>query len=90
MFVCVFCDSQHNTRWFKYDRDYLCVNKSQLVPVIFEPPCTYTNVMLLFPSLLFSVSNHGLNGANMLLKLCENIAVRFLDVIKIPVLSLLV
>ena len=30
----------HNTRWFKYDRDYLCVNKSQFVPVIFEPPCT--------------------------------------------------
>jgi hypothetical protein len=29
---------QH-TRWFKYDRDYLCVNKSQFVPVIFEPPC---------------------------------------------------
>jgi hypothetical protein len=30
----------HNfTRWFKYDRDYLCVNKSQFVPVIFEPPC---------------------------------------------------
>ena len=28
------------TRWFKYDRDYLCVNKSQFVPVIFEPPCT--------------------------------------------------
>jgi hypothetical protein len=28
------------TRWFKYDRDYLCVNKSQSVPVIFEPPCT--------------------------------------------------
>jgi hypothetical protein len=26
-------------RWFKYDRDYLCVNKSQFVPVIFEPPC---------------------------------------------------
>jgi hypothetical protein len=31
-----------NTRWFKYDRDYLCVNKSQFVPVIFEPPCNYT------------------------------------------------
>jgi hypothetical protein len=31
-----------NTRWFKYDRDYLCVNKSQFVPVIFEPPCTST------------------------------------------------
>jgi hypothetical protein len=28
-----------NTRWFKYDWDYLCVNKSQFVPVIFEPPC---------------------------------------------------
>jgi hypothetical protein len=29
-----------NTRWFKYDRDYLCVNKSQFGPVIFEPPCS--------------------------------------------------
>jgi hypothetical protein len=28
------------TRWFKYDRDWLCVNKPQSVPVIFEPPCT--------------------------------------------------
>jgi hypothetical protein len=28
-----------HTRWFKYDRDDLCVNKSQFVPVIFEPPC---------------------------------------------------
>jgi hypothetical protein len=27
------------TRWFKYDRDDLCVNKSQFVPVISEPPC---------------------------------------------------
>jgi hypothetical protein len=27
------------TGWFKYDRDDLCVNKSQFVPVIFEPPC---------------------------------------------------
>ena len=35
------------TRWFKYDRDDLCVNKSQFVPVIFKPPCTniiYINV----------------------------------------------
>jgi hypothetical protein len=32
------------TRWFKYDRDYLCVNKSQFVPVIFEPPCIYSRV----------------------------------------------
>jgi hypothetical protein len=29
----------NDTRWFKYDRDDLCVNKSQFVPVIFEPPC---------------------------------------------------
>ena len=28
------------TRWFKYDRDWFCINKSQFVPVIFEPPCT--------------------------------------------------
>jgi hypothetical protein len=33
------------TRWFKYDRDWLCVNKSQFVPVIFETHCTY-NVIL--------------------------------------------
>jgi hypothetical protein len=31
--------SKGNTRWFKYDREDLCVNKSQFVPVIFEPPC---------------------------------------------------
>jgi hypothetical protein len=29
------------TRWFRYDRDYLYVNKSQFVPVIFEPPCIW-------------------------------------------------
>jgi hypothetical protein len=33
------------TRRFKYDRDDLCVNKSQFVPVIFEPPCI--NIILL-------------------------------------------
>jgi hypothetical protein len=30
-----------STKWFKYDRDYLCVNKSQFVPVISEPPCIW-------------------------------------------------
>ena len=30
---------ENNTRWFKYDRDYLCVNKPVTFPVIFEPPC---------------------------------------------------
>jgi hypothetical protein len=34
------------TSWFKYDRDYLCVNKSQFVPVISEPPCTYTHIYI--------------------------------------------
>ena len=32
------------TRWFKYDRDYLCVNKSRFVPVIFIPPCIKTHI----------------------------------------------
>ena len=27
------------TRWFKYDRDYLCVNLATSVLVKFEPPC---------------------------------------------------
>jgi hypothetical protein len=35
-----------NTRWFKYDRDCLCVNESQFVPVIFERPCTKTFLYL--------------------------------------------
>ena len=30
-------------RWFKYDRDDMCANKSQFVPVIFEPPCILPN-----------------------------------------------
>jgi hypothetical protein len=30
-----------NTRWFKYDRDKLWLVYTQIVPVIFEPPCTY-------------------------------------------------
>ena len=34
------------TRWFKYDRNDLCVNKSQFVPVIFEPPCNSRNCHL--------------------------------------------
>jgi hypothetical protein len=30
-----------STRWFKYDRDKLWLVYTQIVPVIFEPPCTY-------------------------------------------------
>jgi hypothetical protein len=37
------------TRWFKYDRDYLCVNKSQFVPVISEPPCIHTHKYIYTP-----------------------------------------
>jgi hypothetical protein len=33
------------TRWFRYDRDDLCVNKSQFVPVIFEPSCIWVRMM---------------------------------------------
>ena len=32
-----------NTRWFKYDRDKLWLVYTQIVPVIFEPPCIHTN-----------------------------------------------
>ena len=42
-------ETPFNTRWFKYDRDYLCVNKSQFVPVIFEPPCINLLPKLTFP-----------------------------------------
>jgi hypothetical protein len=31
--------SSPNTRWFKYDRDKLWLVYTQIVPVIFEPPC---------------------------------------------------
>jgi hypothetical protein len=30
-----------NTRWFKYDRDKLWLVYTQIVPVIFEPPCIF-------------------------------------------------
>jgi hypothetical protein len=34
-----------NTRWFKYDRDKLWLVYTQIVPVIFEPPCINTYIM---------------------------------------------
>ena len=42
-FYRLYMNSPRNTRWFKYDRDDLCVNKSQFVPVIFEPPFISVN-----------------------------------------------
>jgi hypothetical protein len=43
-------------RWFKYDRDWLCVNKSQFVPVIFEPPCI---ILWSCPSWLLKIARKG-------------------------------
>jgi hypothetical protein len=45
--VAVYFTYKVNTRWFKYDRDYLCVNKLQFVLVIFEPPCMSVRGLLL-------------------------------------------
>jgi hypothetical protein len=47
--VCNYCSCKaemlhHSTRWFKYDQDNLCVNKSEFVPVILEPPCIFYTV----------------------------------------------
>jgi hypothetical protein len=33
--------TQLYTRWFKYDQDKLWLVYTQIIPVIFEPPCTY-------------------------------------------------
>ena len=35
-----------NTRWFKYDRDKLWLVYTQIVPVIFEPPCSCASFAL--------------------------------------------
>jgi hypothetical protein len=40
---------KYYTRWFKYDRDKLWLVYTQIVPVIFEPPCTYTRSVTQFP-----------------------------------------
>jgi hypothetical protein len=70
------------TRWFKSDRHYLCVNKSQFVPVIFEPPCinqphTHSaaekvsshNVSYLYPSTLTKIYMIKLSHVNSALTL---------------------
>ena len=43
-----------NTRWFKYDRDKLWLVYTQIVPVIFEPPCN-NNVIKMLITLGLSV-----------------------------------
>ena len=43
------------TRWFKYDRDKVCLVYTQIVPVIFEPPCTLFALCLACHYLYFTV-----------------------------------
>ena len=50
------------TRWFKYDQDYLCVNKSQFVPVIFEPPCIISDCVCVWDER--SCTPHALQHQN--------------------------
>jgi hypothetical protein len=38
-------DCSFNTRWFKYDRDKLWLVYTQIVPVIFEPPCIFADTL---------------------------------------------
>ena len=42
------CQMEWCTRWFKYDRDKLWLVYTQIVPVIFEPPCIYLNSLYCF------------------------------------------
>jgi hypothetical protein len=39
--------SNNNTRWFKYDRDKLWLVYTQIIPVIFEPPCIISTLFAL-------------------------------------------
>jgi hypothetical protein len=55
MSACFQYEYSRCTRWFKYDRDYLCVNKSQFVPVIFEPPCMWTEGLTCSPTCVLFV-----------------------------------
>ena len=54
--VVLYCDWENSstkaktkpsfTRWFKYDRDKLWLGYTQIVPVLFEPPCTFWKLVL--------------------------------------------
>ena len=63
------------TRWFKYDRDDLCVNKSQFVPVIFEPPCIWwmcTDVSDESTDCIFRVNYTGPRSKRYLVGHCDD------------------
>jgi hypothetical protein len=47
------------TRWFKYDRDKLWLVYTQIVPVMFEPPCI-TDLLDIFIFVVFATTGFGL------------------------------
>jgi hypothetical protein len=55
------------TRWFEYDQDDLCVNKSQFVPVIFEPRCIYIYFFFFFCRTL-NLSAHRVSDNTRIIK----------------------
>ena len=56
-----YTSSSHSTRWFKYGRDKLSLVYTQIVPVIFEPPCTSQKYpYLYYPHILSSFYQAGI------------------------------
>jgi hypothetical protein len=54
-----------------YDRDYLYVNKSHFVPVIFEPPCnSQSRLELILPDARINVILVGNDIYNVKTKMC--------------------
>jgi hypothetical protein len=51
------------TRWFKYYRDKLWLVYTQIIPVIFEPPCIYKHVCFFFESASHRVRSVVQTGA---------------------------
>ena len=58
--------------WFKYDRDYLCVKKSQFVPVIFEPPCSNIVSIVWVRVNVFSCSHKACVNVNYLMMVLQD------------------
>jgi hypothetical protein len=46
IYICIYICVYIYTRWFKYDRNKLWLVYTQIVPVIFEPPCTYIYIYI--------------------------------------------
>jgi len=56
------------TRWFKYDRDCLCVNLATSVLVIFEPPCIYYLLNVIYCIINYEKFGHNFYQTNTKLK----------------------